>query len=55
MTKEELSHMEEEFYTTKEYGTGLGIPLIKEMTKQLGGTVSYQSEKNKGTIVTLTF
>ena len=55
MTKEELSHIEEDFYTTKEYGTGLGISLIKEMLKKLNGEISYESEKYIGTKVTLTF
>ena len=55
MTKEELSHIEEEYYTTKEYGTGLGIPLIKEMMKQLNGKMEITSKKNIGTEVTLIF
>lgn len=55
MTKEELSRLGEEFYTTKEYGTGLGISLIKEMVKLLDGKIKYNSKKGVGTTVTLIF
>lgn len=40
-----------EYYTTKEYGTGLGIPYIKEIIELHKGTINYYSEENIGTKV----
>ena len=51
MTKEELDKIEEEYYTTKSYGTGLGIPFIKQIIKLHGGDIKYSSRKNIGTKV----
>lgn len=36
-------------------GTGLGVPLIRALTEQLGGSVSYRSRPGKGTAVILDF
>ena len=30
-------------------GTGLDLPIVKELTEQMGGTIEFQSEKGKGT------
>jgi signal transduction histidine kinase len=54
MTKEELSHIYELFYTTKENGTGLGIPYIKEVIELHSGKIKYSSLKNIGTKVIIT-
>ena len=54
MTKEELKNIERPYYTTKKEGTGLGVPFCKEIILKHGGTLSYQSEKNYGTITTIT-
>lgn len=35
-------------------GTGLGLPLVKELTKLYGGIVGLQSRENQGTTVTVT-
>ena len=51
MTKEELDHIEDEYYTTKSYGTGLGIPYIKQIIKLHGGDIKYYSKKDRGTKV----
>ena len=51
MTKEELDHIEDEYYTTKSYGTGLGIPFIKQIIKLHGGDIKYYSKKDIGTKV----
>ena len=40
--------------TEKEKGTGLGLVLVKEFTELNEGTISVESDPNKGTIVTLT-
>ena len=52
---EDLNRIGEDFYTTKENGTGLGIPFIIENVKKLGGDVKYNSIKGRGTEVKLTF
>jgi two-component system CheB/CheR fusion protein len=36
-------------FTTKAKGQGFGLPVIKRMTESLGGTVSFESEEDKGT------
>lgn len=54
MTKQELSHIEDMFYTTKENGSGIGIPYIKEIIELHNGSIKYKSQKNQGTTVTLT-
>ena len=53
MTEDELKHIEENFYTTKINGTGLGIPYCKEIINYHNGKLSYKSIKNKGTIVSI--
>ena len=53
MSKEELSHIEENFYTTKSNGTGLGLPYCKEILNYHNGNITYKSIKNKGTIVSI--
>lgn len=53
MTKEELTHVGEIFYTTKSNGTGLGLSYCKEIIDLHGGTISYKSQKNVGTKVTI--
>lgn len=54
MDKKTLEKVDEMFYTTKEKGTGLGVALSKEIINQHGGTIKYQSVKNKYTLVTIT-
>ena len=54
MTQEELLCIGEDYYTTKENGTGLGIPYCKKVIESHKGTIKYESEKNIGTRVTIT-
>ena len=54
MTKEELNHIYDMFYTTKTNGSGIGVPFIKEIIDLHGGEVDYKSQKNKGTVITIT-
>jgi two-component system NtrC family sensor kinase len=50
--KDELKHIFEPFYTTKEkgQGTGLGLSISYGIIQRLGGTIHVASEINKGTI-----
>lgn len=54
MTKKELEHIYDMFYTTKSNGSGIGIPYIKEIIELHKGTINYKSQKNKGTTVIIT-
>ena len=45
--KETLKHMNEPFFTTKVYGTGLGVFLSREIVKAHEGELKYISENNK--------
>jgi len=40
-------------FTTKAKGQGLGLAVIKRMTEALGGTVTFESQKDKGTKFTV--
>ena len=53
MTKEEINHIYNEYYTTKKNGTGLGIPFIKRVIDNHHGKISYKSIKDFGTTVTI--
>ncbi len=54
MSKEILEKIYNDFFTTKETGTGIGIPYIKEIIELHHGTLTYKSRENKGTTVLIT-
>ena len=49
MTKEDLNNITKKYYTTKVFGTGLGIPYIKDIIEKHHGIIEYQSRKDIGT------
>ena len=51
MSKEVLEKIGQNFYTTKERGTGLGVSLSKEIIALHGGKIHYESTLGKGTKV----
>lgn len=53
MSKEQVSKIFEPFHTTKPYGTGLGLPIVKKIIQSHHGTLSIQSEERAGTVITL--
>ena len=53
MDKETLNKISEPFFTTKKRGAGLGVSLIYEIIEAHNAKINYQSEKEKGTIVTI--
>ena len=48
-------HMFEPFYSTKEGGSGLGLPTAKKIIEAHGGRIDVQSEVHHGTQFTLEF
>ncbi|WP_368504782.1 nitrogen regulation protein NR(II) [Alkalihalophilus sp. As8PL] len=54
MPKHVLEQLGKPFFTTKESGTGIGIPLCKKIIEDHGGEFTIESELNVGTTVTLT-
>lgn len=54
MDEETLNRIYEAFYTTKKYGTGLGVSLSKEIIDGHHGKIEYSSTLNKGTKVQIT-
>lgn len=54
MDKNTLERISEIFYTTKANGNGLGVVLSKEIIEMHNGTITYKSQKDKGTTVTIT-
>ena len=54
MNQKELGKIKNEYYTTKEYGTGLGISYCDEVILKHQGNLFYQSKKNLGTRIIIT-
>ncbi len=53
MTQEVLSRVFEPFFTTSPDGTGLGLTLSRRLIERHNGTIDIESEKGKGTRVTV--
>ena len=56
ISPKKLEHIFERFNTpgNNDHGTGLGLPICKELVTQLGGTIDINSEVGKGTTVWIT-
>ena len=52
---ETLERIFEPYFSTKVTGTGLGMAIAKRNIELSGGTIGVESEKNRGTTVTLRF
>jgi signal transduction histidine kinase len=54
MDPDALGRVFEPYFSTKTTGTGLGLPIARRNIELSGGTVDVQSEKGRGTTVTVT-
>lgn len=55
MTPDQLKQIGLPFYTTKSKGTGLGSMVTNKIIRELNGSIEYDSEITKGTIVKIEF
>ena len=51
ISPENLQKILEPFHTTKSYGTGLGLPIVKRIVDSHGGRLSINSKEEAGTTV----
>ena len=49
ISSEQMTHLFEPFHTTKAYGTGLGLPIVKKIIDAHNGTISIDSGEGAGT------
>ena len=50
---DELEQIFEPLFSTKSFGVGLGMPIVKNIVEEHGGTVQVTSEPGTGTTVTV--
>jgi signal transduction histidine kinase len=53
MDEEALARVFEPYFSTKTAGTGLGLPIARRNIELSGGSISVESEKGRGTAVTI--
>jgi signal transduction histidine kinase len=53
MTPEVLKRVREPLFTTKNFGTGLGVPAIEQIAMQHGGSLDIESQPGQGARFTL--
>jgi signal transduction histidine kinase len=46
---DQLDHIFDDFYTTKERGSGLGLSIVRRLVADLGGRIQVESERGRGT------
>jgi len=50
ITSEHVDKIFEPFFTTKDLGTGLGLPLSKQMIEEHGGSIKYINDSSQGAV-----
>jgi signal transduction histidine kinase len=51
ISADDLPHVFDPYYTTRRSGTGLGLPIAKNIVEGLGGSISVASRAGEGTDV----
>jgi signal transduction histidine kinase len=51
ISPEDMAHIFDPYFTTRRAGTGLGLPISKNIVEGLGGTLSVSSRRGEGTEV----
>jgi two-component system, NtrC family, sensor kinase len=54
ISEQDLPHIFEPLWTTKAQGTGLGLPICRDILERLGGAIEVDSRVGRGTTVSLT-
>lgn len=54
MSEEELARCCDIFFTTKEHGSGIGLPICRRVVERAGGTLGIRSQRGVGTVVVVT-
>jgi two-component system sensor histidine kinase HydH len=49
MSRKELDHAFDDFYTTKAGGTGLGLSIVRRLVLDLNGSLRVETEPGAGT------
>ena len=55
ISEDMLGKIWDPFFTTKDKGSGLGLPIVKKIIEGLGGTVDLKNAEEKGAQVTISF
>jgi two-component system, sporulation sensor kinase E len=53
MSAENLSHIFEPYFTTKDSGTGLGLLIVRRIVREHGGEMAIESNEGKGLTLTI--
>jgi len=51
--KEDLTHIFDPYFTTKQSGTGLGLAIVHKIIESHKGEIRVESERGAGTTVTI--
>jgi signal transduction histidine kinase len=54
MTPEQVAHAFDDFWSTKERGSGLGRSIVRRLVADAGGAIRVESEAGRGTTFTVT-
>jgi len=55
INREEIGHVTEAYFTTREEGSGLGLMLVEKIVREHGAELAIDSEPGKGTTFTIRF